>query len=139
MSPQGGVRNLSHHKPRGLSTVLEGGGQLHGNRRALMTVPRPEPAFPPPDGAPSAFSHGQPPEFHNPVCVALLKWTDQSATPRYACSLRRQVRGVPSANLTQPRVEEKDCEVRPPHLLSFGGRGGAIFSIASGLDVLDPE
>ena len=35
----------------------------------------------------------------------------------YACSLRRQVPGVPSANLTQPQTqgEEKDCEAHPPH------------------------
>ena len=35
----------------------------------------------------------------------------------YACSLRRQVPGVPSANLTQPQLqgEEKDCEAHPPH------------------------
>ena len=48
-------------------------------------------------------------------CASPFCWTDQPET-HYACSLRRQVPGVPSANLIQPQVEEKDCEARPPHL-----------------------
>ena len=72
-----------------------------------------------------------------------LKWTSASAlvpsaglTSRkketYVCSLRRQVPGIPSANLTQPQGEEKGCEARRPHL-----QGGAIFSISSVLNALD--
>ena len=55
----------------------------------------------------------------------LTKWASASAQAPsaglssrqhpYACSLRRQVPGVRGTNLTQPQVEEKDCEARPPH------------------------
>ena len=41
----------------------------------------------------------------------------------------------PGANLTQPQVEEKDCEARPPHPLTPSKKKkGAIFSIVSALD-----
>ena len=47
----------------GASTRLRAGGggrrQLHGNRHAPITVPRPEPAFPPPDGG-AAFASWRP-------------------------------------------------------------------------------
>ena len=47
----------------------------------------------------------------------------------------------PGAKLTQPRVEEKDCEARPPHRPLLRRKGGAIFSISSALDApnLGPE
>ena len=64
-------------------------------------------------------------------------WTVQPEYP-YACSLRRQVPGVPSANPTPPQVEEKDCEARPPHSFLLRRKGSAIFSISSALDALDP-
>ena len=62
----------------------------------------------------------------------------------YACSLRRQVPGVPSANHIQPQVEEKRLRGKPtshpPLLRRKGGRGGGRFlSISSALDALDPE
>ena len=41
--------------------------------------------------------------------------------------------------LTQPQVEEKDCEARPPHLPLLRRKGGAIFSISSGLDAPGPD
>ena len=60
-------------------------------------------------------------------CAGPFGWTDQPETP-YACSLRRQVPGVPGAKLTQPQGEEKDSEARPPHPPhSFGGRGAQSF------------
>ena len=72
-------------------------------------------------------------------CTDPFGWTDQPEKP-YACSLRRQVPGrPPEANLTQPQVEEKDCEARPPHLPLLRRKGGAIFFISSALDALDPE
>ena len=57
----------------------------------------------------------------------------------YAWFLRRQVPGVPGANLTQLHGEEKDCEARPPHPPLLRRKGGAIFSISSALDALDLE
>ena len=45
-----------HHCLRALCAVVEGRRQLHGYRQPLMTVPRPEWAFPPPCEG-SAFSH----------------------------------------------------------------------------------
>ena len=66
-------------------------------------------------------------------CTGPFGWTDQSVL-HYACSLRRQVPGVPSVNLTQPRVDEKDCDVRPPHSTLHRRKGSAIFSISSALD-----
>ena len=45
-------------------------------------------------------------------CASPFGWTVQPETP-HACSLRRQVPGVPSAKLTQHQGEEKDCEARP--------------------------
>ena len=71
-------------------------------------------------------------------CTGPFGWTDQPET-HYACSLRRQVPGVPSANLAQPQVEEKDCEARPPHPPLLRRKGGAIFSTSSALDALDRE
>ena len=65
-------------------------------------------------------------------------WTDQPE-PRDACSLRRQVPGVPSAKITQPQGEEKDCEARPPDSPLLRRKGSASFSISSALDALDPE
>ena len=47
-------------------------------------------------------------------CTGPFGWTDQPESP-YACCLRKQVPGIPRANLTQPQGEEKDCEGRPPH------------------------
>ena len=52
----------------------------------------------------------------------------------YACSLRRQVKGVPSANL--PKAREKDCEARPPHPPLLRRKGRANFSIVSTLYAL---
>ena len=43
------------------------------------------------------------------------------------------------ANFTQPQVEEKDCEARPPHPPLLRRKGSAIFSIASALDALGPK
>ena len=72
-------------------------------------------------------------------CTNPVGWTDQQEKP-YACSLRKQVPGVPKANLTQPQVEEKDCEARPPSLPPLLRRkGSAIFSISWALDALVPE
>ena len=71
-------------------------------------------------------------------CPGPFGWTEQPEAP-YACSLRRQVPGVPSANLTQPQGEEKDCEARPPRSPSPSEEGSTIFSISSALDALDPE
>ena len=46
----------------------------------------------------------------------------------YACSLRRQVPGVPKCKkFTQPQGEEKDCEARPPHTHSFLRRRAQSF------------
>ena len=56
-------------------------------------------------------------------CASPFGWTDQPET-HYACSLRRQVPGVPSANLAQPQDEEKDCEARPPHSPLLRREGG---------------
>ena len=71
-------------------------------------------------------------------CAGPFGWTVQPA-PHYACCLRRQVPGVPCANITQPQVEEKDCEARPSHPPLLRRKGCAIFSISSELDALDPE
>ena len=46
---------------------------------------------------------------------------------------------LPGANLTQPHVEEKDCEARPPHPLVLRSQEEALFSVALALDVLDPD
>ena len=48
---------LLHHRPWALCAVVKGRGQLHGHRQPFMTVPRSEPALPPPCGG-SAFAHG---------------------------------------------------------------------------------
>ena len=60
-------------------------------------------------------------------CTGPFGRTDQPV-PNYACSLRRQVPGVPNANLTQLQVEEKNCEARhlTPH--SYGGGRAQSFS-----------
>ena len=48
----------------------------------------------------------------------------------YACSLRRQVPGIPNGKITQPRGEEKDCEARPPHSpLRRKGGGRNLFHL----------
>ena len=71
-------------------------------------------------------------------CTGPFGCTDQPAKA-LRLSLRRQVPGVPGANLTQPQGEEKDCEARPPHPPLLRRKGGAIFSISSALDALDPD
>ena len=70
------------------------------------------------------------------------KWTSASALrkPPYACSLRRQVPGVPSG-LHHPTLSRgkrlRGSPTSPPPTPSE--EGSAIFSISSALDVLDPE
>ena len=57
----------------------------------------------------------------------------------YAYSLRRQVPGVPGANLNQPQGEEKGAEVRPPHPQLPRRQRAATLSIALTLEALGPD
>ena len=56
-----------------------------------------------------------------------------------ACSLRRQVPGVPRCK-TSPNPKSRKKIARLAHLTprSFGGRGEQIFSISSALDETGP-
>ena len=66
-------------------------------------------------------------------CASPFGWTDQPDLPTPAPSEGR-FQASPVANLTQPQVEEKDCEARPPHSPILRRKGGAIFSISPGLE-----
>ena len=59
-------------------------------------------------------------------CTDPFGWTDQPGVPE--CK-----------TLTQPQVEEKDCEARRPHPPLLRKKGGAIFSIALELSAPGPE
>ena len=93
------------------------------------------------------YAHVYP--YVHAACNELKKWASTSVlapstglTSRkkpHTCSLRRQTPSVPDGKITQPRVEEKDCEARPPHPPLLRRKGGAIFSISSALDAQDPE
>ena len=71
-------------------------------------------------------------------CTSPFGWTDQPEKPAPVPS-EGSFQAFPKQNLTQPQVEEKDCEARPPHLPSPTEEGRAIFSISSALDAPDPE
>ena len=61
-------------------------------------------------------------------CASPFGWTVQPETP-YACAFESRFQASPRCkNLTQPQVEEKDCEARPHLTLhSFRGRGAQSF------------
>ena len=82
--------------------------------------------------------------------VQLIKWAIASALASSAgLSSRHPTTPVPSEGRFQaspgaknsPNPKARKKIARPAHLTShsFGGRGGAIFSISSALDALDPE
>ena len=98
-------------------------------------------------GADGAITH---------VCLVIrvhgcnkLKWSGANAPDSsaglpagqnpYAYSLRRQVPGVPGANLNQPQGEEKGAEVRPPHPQLLRRQEAATFSIALTLEAPGPD
>ena len=54
-------------------------------------------------------------------------------------ALQGKFQASPMQTITQPQVEEKDCEARQPHPPLLHRKGGAIFSISSALDDPDPE
>ena len=68
----------------------------------------------------------------------LATGTDQQAPPKPVPSEGR-FQASPVQVITQPKGEEKDCEARPPHPPLLRRNGGAIFSISSALNALDPE
>ena len=61
-------------------------------------------------------------------CTDPFSWTDQPAKTPTPVPSGGRFQASPSAKITQPQGEEKDCEARPPLLpLSFGGRGAQSF------------
>ena len=80
----------SHLNPRRLCTVVEGRRQLHGNRHALVTVSRPEPAIPAP--LRSASHDGAMPGADDPA-LRRLQRSQHPSTAR-SCTLGNQNESV---------------------------------------------
>ena len=63
-------------------------------------------------------------------CTSPFGWTDQPENSPTPVPSEGRFQASPKQNLTQPQVEEKNCEARPPHPPLLRRKGGAIFSIS---------